>query len=159
MEHIILLIQAIILGFQLYFTAKLFRLDQSRNRGYFVLSTNVTHLPTKKYYNLRQPLKFVLKGDSPVFIAGSTYKVNGRSILNGIPYKTGFDPGGELGILAIDLGLKDHELAGDTVDVTITLDLCNINNYRYKQEIQVTFTKETDVDYWAVSKHNFVLKR
>ena len=158
MEHIILLIQAIILGFQLYFTVKLFRLDQSRNRGYFVVSSNVTHLSTKKYYDLREPLFFSLKSDLPVFVTNSTLKVNGRTVLNGVPYKTGFDPGEDLGNLYLNLELKESELDGDIVDVVYILDLCNINNYKYVQEICVSFTKVPNIDYWTISRYNFTLK-
>ena len=154
--------QLMILAFQLFLTAKMHFFEKSRSKPYFSIKSNYPTHPDLKnrfkyHHDLSESLCFSAKGDSPVYVCGSSLYVNGIcKDPDCIPYRTFYDPDSDYSSLEVPLGLSKQELSKEKVEVTLFLKLQNQNQYKYMQTFRMVFAKDetTNSDLWFLEKYN-----
>ena len=149
-EVIILILQLLLIGGQLYLAYKINNQNLSKNKGYFVLDSS------HRFYNLRDKLNFTAVGENDIIVTGTTIEVDGATKeSDSIPREIFFTKNGGFNSCDIRVPFSENELKRDDVTIKIGFHLKNPQEYVYREILTMKFIKVKETtDAWEIVKFN-----
>lgn len=149
-EAIILFLQLVLIGGQLYLSYKINQQSLSKDKGYFILDDR-HHI-----FNLRNALRFIAVGGNDIIFTGNSIEVNGVTReSNSTPKETFFTKNGGFNILDIPIPFSENDLKKEKVVTKMKFHLRNPQNYSYTEMITMEFSKAKEsADVWEIIRFN-----
>ena len=162
---IVLLFQLILIWEQLCLSKKLDKQAASREKGYFIIEeTNLPHRKEdharyKDQFNVLTGIGFYVSGNCDVIIKDSSYCIDGKMYMNGIPNNSYFTLDKRANVLRVDLVLEPIDLKKNYMDIEFRFLLENPSQYSYTEITTTRFTKVEGLpDTWKLTKYNIVFE-
>ena len=161
---IILLVQAVILIWQVVLSRQIHRQTISKEKGYFIIDRTNAIVPEENkndvagIFNLKSKngIRFYVSGNADVIVCDSRYSINGIVRKNyTTPSDAYFTLDDRFNKFIVEIEISDNEEKQKQLDFEFVFKLKNAIGYKYAEKIDVTFEKMENNDFiWKIRKYN-----
>lgn len=165
--NIVILVSQVVLAVgQLWLSHKINNQVLSREKGYFIIEETNFLADEKNRPRFRDTfdltsnrgIGFYVNG-ADVIICGVDYYINGSFYSEGKPYETFYTLDKRFNKFIFMLELKEADKQKEYLDLKIIFSLKNTVGYRYKETVDIRFSKTEWNDMWQITKYNMIFDK